>query len=165
MKVEKLILGDLDTNCYIISENSKCLIIDPASDTNLIKDKCKNFDVEGILVTHHHFDHVGALNELENFYNIKHNTHNNSFNYEIISTPGHTDDSITFYFRDNKIMFTGDFIFYHTCGRCDFYNSSINDMKNSLENIKKYDDDIVVYPGHGDSSILGDEKKFFKLYF
>lgn len=165
MKIETLVLGDLDTNCYIVSKNGRCLIIDPASDAEIIKKTCNIYKVEGILVTHHHFDHVGALKELEEFYKIEHNNHNNSFNYEIIKTPGHTDDSITFYFKDDKIMFTGDFIFYHTCGRCDFPNSNIEDMIKSLENIKKYEDDIKIYPGHGRDSILGEEKVLFNLYF
>ena len=164
MKIEKLILGNLNTNCYVVSKNDKCLIIDPADNDKAIKDICKKYFVEGILVTHHHFDHIGALDELERFYDIKHNKHSNSFNYEIINTPGHTEDSITFYFKDEKVMFTGDFIFYHNCGRCDFYNSNIRDMKKSLELIKQYDDDIIIYPGHGESTSLGEEKNFFKFY-
>lgn len=161
MKIDTLVLGTLNTNCYIVSKDNKCLIIDPADNANLIKEACKNYKVVGILVTHYHFDHVGALEELENFYNIKHNNHNNIFNYMVIDTPGHTDDSITFYFKDEKIMFTGDFIFYHSIGRYDFENSSIVDMRHSLEKIKKYDDDIVIYPGHGRYTNLGEEKKYF----
>ena len=165
MKIDRLVLGSLDTNCYIVSKGYDAIIIDPACDSGIIIDFCKNYKIVGILVTHHHFDHVGALEELEKYYNIKHNIHNNSFNYEIIKTPGHTDDSITFYFKDENIMFTGDFIFYHTIGRCDFENSSISDMKKSLDYIKKYSDDIKIYPGHGKSTILGEENKLFDLYF
>ena len=165
MEIKKLVLGELYTNCYIVINNNKCLIIDPASDADIIKEACKNYDVEGILVTHHHFDHILALEELEKFYNLKHNNHINSFNYEVINTPGHTSDSITFYFKEEKIMFTGDFIFYHTCGRCDLETSSIDDMIKSLNMIKKYDDNIIIYPGHGKSSILGEEKRLFDFYF
>lgn len=165
MKIERLILGDLETNCYIVIKNNNCLIIDPADDAEKIKKICKAYKVDGILVTHHHFDHIGALGELEKFYKVKHNQHNNSFKYEVINTPGHTDDSITFYFKEDNIMFTGDFIFYHTCGRCDFDNSSVFDMKKSLDMIKKYNDDIKIYPGHGIDTILGEEKKLFNMYF
>ena len=62
-------------------------------------------------------------------------------------------------------MFTGDFLFYHTIGRCDLETSSIEDMKKSLAKIKIYDDDIIIYPGHGKKSILGEEKIFFDHYF
>ena len=164
MEIKRLVLGSLDTNCYIVIKDNRCLIIDPADDADLIKEECKDYKVEGILVTHHHFDHVGALKELEEYYNIKHNSTNN-FNYEIIKTPGHTDDSISFYFKDENIMFTGDFIFYHTIGRYDFENSSEFEMKRSLKIIKKYNDNIKIYPGHGKSTILGEEKKLFDLYF
>ena len=133
MKVEKLVLGELRTNCYIASKDDKCLIIDPASDADIIKKACSNYKVSGILITHHHFDHVGALEELENYYGIKHNSEND-FKYEIIETPGHTDDSITFYFKEDNVMFTGDFLFYHTIGRCDLENSNILDMKNPSVN-------------------------------
>lgn len=166
LKIENLILGDLKTNCYIISKNAKCLIIDPASDANLIIAACKNYKVEGILVTHHHFDHILALKELENFYNLQHNTHNSKdFKYEVINTPGHTKDSVTFYFREENVMFTGDFLFYHTIGRCDLDTSSIYDMKNSLKKISEYPDDIIILPGHGIGSKLGEEKKLFDNYF
>lgn len=166
MEIKRLVLGSLKTNCYIVIKSKDCLIIDPASDANLIIDACKDYKVRGILVTHHHFDHVLALEELENYYNLKHNEHNNNgFNYEVIKTPGHTNDSITFYFKDENMMFTGDFIFYHTCGRCDLETSSVNDMKMSLDNMMIYDDNIVLYPGHGKETILGDEKKLFSDYF
>ena len=87
------------------------------------------------------------------------------FNYEIIKTPGHTDDSISFYFKEDNIMFTGDFLFYHTIGRCDLENSNILDMKNSLNLISSYSDDIKIYPGHGKDTLLGKEKKLFDMYF
>lgn len=165
MNVKILKLGSLKTNCYILEKNGEVLIIDPASDAKLIINECRDYKVVGILVTHHHFDHVGALEELEKFYNLEHNTHNNSFNYEIIKTPGHASDSLSFYFKNDKMMFTGDFLFYHTIGRCDLETSNINDMKESLKRIEKYPDDIIIYPGHGKSSILGEEKKLFNCYF
>ena len=165
MEVKRLVLGELHTNCYIIIDNGQCLIIDPASDADLIIDACIDYEVVGILVTHHHFDHILALDKLEKYYGIKHNSHNNAFLYVVIKTPGHTSDSLTFYFKNEKIMFTGDFIFYHTCGRCDLETSSVEDMIKSLNLIKEYDNDILIYPGHGKSSTLGEEKKLFDYYF
>ena len=107
-----------------------------------------------------------ALEELERFYHVKHNTFlRNSFQYENIPTPGHASDSLTFYFKDEHVMFTGDFLFYHTIGRYDLETSSIPDMISSLEKISHYPDDIKIYPGHGRSSILGEEKKLFPRYF
>ncbi len=165
MEIKKLVLGSLKTNCYIVIKNNECLIIDPAEEAEVIKDACQNYKVVGILVTHHHFDHIGALNELEKYYHLKHNTFNDSFGYEIIKTPGHTQDCLTFYFKKEKVLFTGDFIFFHTIGRCDLENSSIPLMIDSLKKISSYPDDLKIYPGHGKSTILGDEKPLFSTYF
>ena len=62
-------------------------------------------------------------------------------------------------------MFTGDFLFYHTIGRCDVATSSISDMKKSLAKISEYPNDITILPGHGIASILGEDKKLFDNYF
>ena len=58
MKVERLIVGDLEENCYILTKNNKTLIIDPGDESTKIINFCKNKNVIGVLVTHHHFDHI-----------------------------------------------------------------------------------------------------------
>lgn len=166
MNIERLVVGRLRTNCYIIKKSDKCIIIDPGDEASRIKEACRGYEVEEILVTHHHWDHILALEELEDDYHLKHNTfRQKTFKYEIIKTPGHANDSLTFYFKDEKVMFTGDFLFYHTIGRCDLETSSIPAMQESLAKISKYPDDISIYPGHGKASFLGEEKSFFKNYF
>ena len=79
------------------------------------------------------------------------------FCFEVIYTPGHKEDSLTFYFPSYNVMFTGDFIFKNAIGRCDLKGGNITDMRNSLIKMKKYDRDILVYPGHGDKTFLGVE--------
>ena len=166
MKIEKIVVGSLRTNCYLLKKDNKCMIIDPGDESLKIKEMCEGYEVEEILITHHHFDHILALEELEDFYHLKHNEFlRKTFHYEVIKTPGHTSDSLTFYFKEEKVMFTGDFLFYHTIGRCDLETSNIEDMKKSLEKISKYPDDITIYPGHGKSSTLGEEKTLFSTYF
>ena len=56
-------------------------------------------------------------------------------------------------------MFVGDFIFKDNIGRVDLPTGNYQEMIESINKIKKYDDDIVLYPGHGDSTTLGHEKK------
>ena len=60
MEIEILELGFLDTNCYILTKNDKCIVIDPAADYKKINAKLKGKELVGILVTHHHPDHIGA---------------------------------------------------------------------------------------------------------
>ncbi len=165
MKIENIIVGSLETNCYIVSIDKECLVIDPGDEFKKIKDKVKDYDVVGCLVTHFHQDHIGALEEVLSTYNLEINKVNSSkFNFEIIETPGHTFDSRTFYFKKDKIMFTGDFIFKNSIGRTDLGGSN-KDMLYSLHLIEKYPDDITIYPGHGPKTTLGEEKKSFSIYY
>jgi len=118
--------------------------------------------VIGVIVTHHHFDHIGALNEFDkklilDRYNLEEKKYNiDNFKFQVIYTPGHKEDCITIYFKEEKIMFTGDFIFKGTIGRTDLEGGNYLDMINSLNKISKYDKDIIVYPGHGDKTTLLD---------
>lgn len=165
MLVEKLVVGYLRENCYIGTIGDKSFIVDPGDEYEKIIDACKGKNIVEILVTHNHFDHVGALEEVENHFGIKANTKSGLLDYEVIPTPRHTSDSKTFYFRNENVMFTGDFIFYETIGRTDLETSNPLDMIHSLELISKYDDNIKVYPGHGKETNLGHEKKRFKFYY
>ena len=164
MEIKTIIVGPLETNCYILKKDDKCIIIDPGDDFFKIKKAVGNKQVVGCLVTHFHQDHISALEEVISFYNIEINKVKDSqFKFEIIGTPGHTFDSRTFYFPEEKIMFCGDFIFKNGIGRTDL-GGNIHDMSNSLQDMQKYDDDIILYPGHGEPTTLGQEKKNFYLY-
>ena len=163
-ELKTVVVGPLQTNCYILTLNDKTYIIDPGDDAKVIDTYLENKNVVAILVTHHHFDHVGALNYFEDKYSLKHNNLQN-LDFEIIKNPGHSKDSISFYFKDLNIIFCGDFIFKNSIGRMDFEGGSEIEMQESLNMISSYDDDIVLYPGHGPSTILGNEKSHFKYYF
>ena len=163
MNVETVVVGILDTNCYIISKDTNCLVIDPGDEYDKIKDIIGNKKVIGVIITHHHFDHISALkyfdkklvfdrnNLEEKEYNLA------NFKFEVIYTPGHKEDSITIYFKEENIMFTGDFIFKGTIGRIDLEGGNMKDMIDSLNKIKNYPKNTIVYPGHGNKTMLLDE--------
>ena len=163
MKINKIVVGPLYTNCYILSANNKCLVIDPGDDYEIIRNVIGNKDVVGVIVTHYHFDHVGALKYFDKELLLDKNNLEekeyeiNDFKFEIIYTPGHKEDSITIYFKKERAMFTGDFIFKGTIGRMDLPGGSYNDMQESLKKISKYDKNIKIYPGHGEETILKNE--------
>ena len=164
MNIDIVKVGYLEENCYVLSIKDKCLIVDPGEEFDKIKNMVGNKKVLGILITHHHFDHVGALDECVNYYKCPVVDYKNRiiiepFKYEIIDTPGHKEDSVTYYFKGEKVMFVGDFIFKDSIGRCDLKGGSEHDMIKSINLIKNYDNDIVLYPGHGDSTYLGYEKE------
>ncbi len=168
MKIEKVIVGDLEENCYIISKENSCLIIDPGAEFEKIKETINKRKVVGVLLTHHHFDHVGALKEILDFYQTQFYDFNtlkekeytiDPFTFEVIYNPGHTKDSISFYFKKEKLMFVGDFIFLNSIGRCDLEGGSFKEMQESIEKIKALKDDITLYPGHGSKTTLEYEKR------
>ena len=79
--------------------------------------------------------------------------------YETIPTPGHTKDSVSYYFKKENIVFTGDFIFEGTIGRTDLGGNS-KEMKESIQYfLKRFSDTTIIYPGHGASTTLEKERK------
>lgn len=169
MEIKAVPVGELLCNCYIIMKNSHALIVDPGDEANLIMSAVGDLIVDGILVTHHHFDHVGALKEIETYYSTsvydRHNLEEKTytigeFTFDVVYTPGHTKDSITFYFKDDQKMFTGDFLFYQSIGRTDLSGGDDQEMMASLNRIKRYPSEITFYPGHGPHSTLEYEKKY-----
>lgn len=169
MIINRLKVGFLETNCYILSKDDKYLIIDPGDDAdNIIKHIPGS--LEGILVTHNHEDHIKALREVKNHFKTKVYDYSSLlegkniisvFNFEVIYNPGHTKDSISFLF-DND-LFCGDFIFKNSIGRTDIGGNNI-EMKQSIDKILKYHLNINIYPGHGNKTTLKEEVNNL-LYF
>ncbi len=157
-------MGELEENCYLIEDEKNCLIVDPGDEFEKI-DKEITKRVVGGLITHRHQDHIGALADVlekykcqlfdyfstdEEEYKVR------DFHFKVIHMPGHTSDSICFYFYEDGIMFTGDFLFKDSIGRCDLGGNE-KDMNRSLDKIRTFDESVKIYPGHGESSTLEQE--------
>ncbi len=167
MKIDIVNVSPYVTNCYILTIDNDVLVIDPGGNFEKINPFLKDKNILGAIITHGHDDHNSAVFNFKNIYdynNLKEGQHNiGPFAFDVIYTPGHTSDSITIYFKENKLMFTGDFLFKNTVGRMDLPTGSLEDMKNSLNKIKKYSN-VKVYPGHGDFTTLDYEKEN-NIYF
>ena len=163
MKITKIPVGYLEANCYVLGEDNKVIIIDPGDDYEKISKHLENKEVIKILITHHHPDHIGALNHFDNTLILKDPKKQTytigPFTFEVIFTKGHTSDSVTYYFPKDHAMFTGDFLFKETIGRTDMPTGDMKEMKNSLDIIKTYPDNTKIYPGHGDITTLKYEKE------
>lgn len=75
---------------------------------------------------------------------------------KIIHTPGHTAGSISVLVED--ALFSGDTLFKGSYGRTDFPTGNSIDMMNSIKKLLELPENIIVYPGHEQSTMIGDEK-------
>ena len=166
MEIKKVVVGALEENCYILINDGECLVVDPGADFMKIKDAIGDNKILGVLVTHSHYDHIGALRHFLTKRSIKIFKRSNleeksykigSFEFDAIYTPGHSKDSVTFYFKEDNCMFIGDFIFKDSIGRTDLPGGDAKEMQESIEKIKTYDGSIKIYPGHNEESSLGEE--------
>ena len=158
-----------DNYSYLIheKETGTVSIVDPSefNACDKIINKYKKLDF--ILNTHHHADHVGANLELKKKYNskilgsnldknripgidimLKENQKHKIGNleFEVIFIPGHTKGHIAFFFKKEKIAFTGDTLFSLGCGRV--FEGTHQEMFNSLNKIKNLPFDTKIYCGH-----------------
>ncbi len=190
LKVHAMALGDYQTNCYILhDENSKtCCVVDPGYDADAILDKLDSLGLalEAILLTHGHFDHVGAVKELAAetscdvyihpedlsmppmmtagpLYYTKTYAEGTSLklaglDITVLHTPGHTPGSVCL-LTENTI-FSGDTLFQGSCGRTDLPGGNWATIVKSLRRLAALEGNFWVFPGHGGSTTLRDEKKY-----
>ena len=159
-----------DNYAYVIYDNNSKTtgVVDPSESQPIISFlKGKNFKLNYILNTHHHFDHIGGNIELKKIYNAKvigfeddkHRIpgiditlkNNEKWNFgnstiKIIHIPGHTLGHICFFFEKEKIAFTGDTLFSLGCGR--IFEGDHKQMLASLNKIKKLPKETKIYCGH-----------------
>ncbi|WP_226583012.1 MBL fold metallo-hydrolase [Halobacillus litoralis] len=79
IKISRLPLGPMGTNAYVIHENKKALVVDPGGDFEKLENylKERELDVEAVLLTHAHFDHIGAVDDVRREYNAPVYIHEN----------------------------------------------------------------------------------------
>lgn len=190
IRVEMTTLGSYRTNTYLLwnEEGRKCCIIDPgyAPEVLLAALEEKHLELEAILLTHGHFDHVGAVKALaadtdcrvflcEKDLNLPTMLTGDSPLYHtdtykdgdvvelagctirVVQTPGHTEGSVCLLVGD--VMFSGDTLFAGVCGRTDLPGGSEEQMMASLAKLAALPGDYKVLPGHGGSSTLEQERR------
>ena len=89
-------------------------------------------------------------------------THVGNIEFKVISTPGHTKGGLCLYCEKENMIFTGDTIFSGSWGRTDLPTGNIEEIMDSIINkILVLPDETIIYPGHGRSTIVGDEKPIY----
>ena len=150
-----------DNYIWTIEKDGKTLVVDPG-DADPVIDYLKDKNLDYILLTHKHMDHVGGVKELKNKYGAKvygplETKEYNDFtlsdgdefevmgeNFKVILTAGHTDDHISYLMGDK--LFCGDALFLAGCGRV--FTKDYNKSYEGLLKLKNLDEDTLVYPAH-----------------
>ena len=76
----------------------------------------------------------------------------------VLPTPGHTPGSVCLYWPDEKVLLSGDTLFCMGYGRTDLPGGSYADLIESIRTLFDLPEDVIVYPGHGESTTIGAEK-------
>ena len=88
--------------------------------------------------------------------------HLGNLEFKVIHTPGHTKGGTSLYCDSEKCLFSGDTLFRGTWGRTDLPTGSLEDIMYSISNkLMKLPDETIVYPGHGKSTMIQDEKPIY----
>ena len=190
MKLKAMALGAYQTNCYILwdEKSQHCVVIDPGYEPERVSDEVTRLGktVEAVLLTHGHFDHVGGVRTLAaetdcrvylcaqdlsmppqmtagplyytDLYQEGDVLDLAGLKIRVIQTPGHTEGSVCLLVED--AMFSGDTLFAGSCGRTDLPGGSWATILKSLKRLAAMDKDYAVYPGHGPSTTLAEEKQW-----
>jgi hydroxyacylglutathione hydrolase len=79
--------------------------------------------------------------------------------FQILFLPGHAPGHVGFYEASQKIIISGDVLFYHSIGRADLPGGDFKTLVNSIhQQLFALPDDVIVYPGHGPTTTIGEEK-------
>ena len=80
---------------------------------------------------------------------------------QFLFTPGHTPGEYSIYIESEKVCITGDVLFNNGVGRTDLWGGDYNTLINSIESkLMKLPDETEIYPGHGEKSTIGNERKY-----
>ncbi len=83
-----------------------------------------------------------------------------SITLQVIATPGHTPGGVCYYCAEEDVLFSGDSLFRHAIGRCDFPGGNQTSLVASLrQNVLTLPPQVKVLPGHGEMTTIAEEKQ------
>ncbi len=193
MLIKTISVGQLETNCYVVTDETSldCAVIDPGDESNTILDYLEQnrLRCRAVLLTHGHFDHVGAVEALaeETGARVYLNREDDAETRRDLHFPLHLPENGEYYADGDRVeigslrfevigtpghtpggvtlrcqdaLFTGDTLFRGSCGRTDLPGGDTEELLRSLKRICSLEGDFEVYPGHMDCSTLARERLF-----
>lgn len=191
MHVYQLTVGPVQEHPYfIVKDNKDTLIIDPGDQVETIEQLIAENQLNpvAILLTHAHFDHIGAVEDIRERYNIdvwqhiieadwlkdkqtrvpKTRTHYwdkmgqhsvAGFTFKTAHVPGHSPGSVVYIFEEDGFVVAGDTLFKGTIGRTDLDHGDQNALISGIKrHLLTLPDETQVLPGHGGITTIGQEK-------
>lgn len=201
MKWTQLPLGPLQTNAYILENSDKeAIIFDPGGNglelVSWLQDR--SLKPLAILLTHAHFDHIGAVDEVRDAFSCPVYIHEKEqywltdpvqngsqrflgnegiivkkadkiikneytltigpFRFEMFETPGHSPGSISYYCKEENIVFSGDVLFEQSIGRTDLAGGNEQQLLSSIHRkLLELPEETIVACGHGRPTTIGKE--------
>ena len=203
MDIQKLTVGALAANCWLLTSKTipgHALLIDPGGEPEKILKvlRERELKLDMILLTHGHFDHITAVDEVvdatgallycpqkdkraltDPHVNLSCFTKTPLYiktvparllkewdvipfggeRLTVLEPPGHTPGSVC-YMADGA-LFSGDTLFARGCGRTDLEGGDKEALESSLSRLLKLGD-VAVYPGHGESTCISDERAYYE---
>lgn len=193
MKIKSMQVGELATNCYILIDDveKKAAVIDPGDESDHILEELEGLDaqVEYILLTHGHYDHIGGVAQVhEALPQAKvylHKADSRGTGFHVVPLADQVEDlqyyddgdtltlgSLTIHvihtpghtpggvtLRVKDVLFTGDTLFAGSMGRSDFPGGNTPQLFASLKKLALLEGDYHVLPGHDRTTTLEQERR------
>ena len=190
MSVKMLQVGPLGTNCYILEDEAarEAAVIDPGGDAQEILEALGGAELRYILLTHGHYDHVGAAAELAEARPqaevYLHEADSRGVDPALFPLSGQMEGVKPYgegdrlplgglelevlhtpghsegsvTLRCGDLLFCGDTLFAGSCGRTDFPGGSVPKILASLRRLGQLEGDLRVLPGHMEPTTLDEER-------
>lgn len=177
----------MNTYALVCPTTRASVLFDPGADADRLEEMLGDSQPVAILLTHTHFDHVNALDEMRSRLNVPLMCHAGphvdglqldadrhldtgdvvrvgEFSLQVYHTPGHTEDQICFLLVDDRRAIVGDTIFEGGPGKTWSSADFDTTCQTLREIILPWPDETICYPGHGPSFRLGDQRPAIEAF-
>lgn len=188
MKIKKIVVGQEETNCYVLYEEGHAIVVDPGDEGKRIKHFLQKNElvVDMILLTHAHCDHLMAVDYLFDLYKcpiyvskkdcvyystkieggfvikapvLDYSKSLSWLNYSIDVTYIPGHSEGSVLIHVDEYYFSGDVLFVDGIGRYDLVGSDQETLMDSLRYLSQLGDDVKLYPGHEEIFTIAEAKE------